>query len=336
MSELRVEQFRGGSLESVHRIHAAVVDCKGTAIAYAGNPQYVSFMRSAAKPLQALPLIKDGVVEEFAITAQELALACASHNSEVEHVELVASFLARLGYSEGDLACGPHKSLLPELDSHPQDAECEPTLAPESKLASNCSGKHTGMLALAKHHEWPSDGYHQKDHPVQRRCLAEISQWSDVPEGDIGCGVDGCGVVTFALPLRNMALAYARLAAQESEPERRVFAAMTAHPHLVAGTRRLCTELMRAYAGEVVAKVGAGGVYLAALLDSKLGIALKVEDSNARAAEVALLRVLAELGVPDVELRLEAFAHPRVYNTRGEVVGSVCSVGGLAFSNTES
>ncbi len=122
MSELRVEQFRGGSLESVHRIHAAVVDHKGTAIAYAGDPRYVSFMRSGAKPLQALPLIKDGVVEQFAITQPELALACASHNSEVEHVKLVASFLARLGYSEGDLACGPHKSLRPALDSHPQDA----------------------------------------------------------------------------------------------------------------------------------------------------------------------------------------------------------------------
>ena len=202
-----VELIRGNIVESRHRVHVAVVNAAGHCVAGAGDPDLVTFMRSAAKPFQALPLVEDGVVERFGLTSEDLALACASHSSEPEQVERVRAFLARVGAGEDQLLCRPHTPLSEHVA---RDYVARgTTLGP---VHSNCSGKHTGMLALARHHGWLTEGYTRPDHPVQRRCLAEVSRWTGVPEAKIGVGTDGCGVVTFAVSVRAMAGAYVRLA----------------------------------------------------------------------------------------------------------------------------
>src|SRR6266496_379141 len=200
-----VESHRGTILESRHRVHVAVVDTNGRLVAHAGDPEYRTFWRSAAKPFQALPLVEDGVAERFGLSRQDLALACASHSSEPAQVALVREFLQRVGCSERDLLCGPHRPL---SDAVASDYETRGVRL--TAVYSNCSGKHTGMLALARHHGWPTEFYARIEHPVQQRCLESVSRWTDVPREGLGIATDGCGVATFALPLRNMALAWAR------------------------------------------------------------------------------------------------------------------------------
>jgi L-asparaginase II len=281
----------------------------------------VTFWRSAAKPFQALPLVIDGVVDALRLTPRDLALACASHSSEPPQVELVRGFLAKIGCREADLACGPHTPL---SEAVAQDYRARG--ATLTAVHSNCSGKHTGMLALAKHRGWPIANYVAADHPVQRRCLEEVSRWSGVAQDKIGTGVDGCGVVCYALPVRAMALAYARLG-RGTPHAAQIVAAMLAHPELVAGEGRPCTELMRAFPGRVVAKVGAEGVYSALIVEEGLGVALKVADGYGAAAVLALGAVLDELGLGEPPPGLRA--RP-IRNSRGLVVGDMRVNGGLA------
>src|SRR2546427_2910761 len=201
-----VELRRGGVVESRHIVHVAVVDAEGRLVARAGNPDFVTFWRSAAKPFQALPLVTDGAADRFGLTTAELALCCASHSSEPGQVNLARELLQKIGCGERDLMCGPHTPLSETVAKDYQMRGVRLTA-----VYSNCSGKHAGMLALARHHGWPTEGYARLDHPVQRRCLAEVSRWTLVPEREIGVAVDGCGVACFALPLRSMGLAYGRL-----------------------------------------------------------------------------------------------------------------------------
>jgi L-asparaginase II len=314
MSALLVENRRGSFVESRHIVHAAVVNGLGELVAHAGDPDLVTFWRSAAKPFQALPLVEDGVADRFGLTREDLALACASHSSEQGQVALVREFLQRIGCTERELLCGPHRPL---SETVARDYETRGVRL--TAVYSNCSGKHTGMLALAKYHDWPTQFYTRVEHPVQQRCLAEVSRWTEVPAGRIGVAVDGCGVACFAMPLRNMARAYARL-------EGPILEAMLMHPELMAGEGRPCTEMMRAHPGRVVTKVGAEGVYSALLLQEGLGVALKVEDGHSVASALALAAVLAELGVKPQPASL--VARPTT-NSRGDVVGEMRVNGGL-------
>src|SRR5881392_4373058 len=207
---MRVEQLRGSWVEVVHEVHVAVVDSTGGLVARTGDPELVTFWRSAAKPFQALPLLEDGAAARFGLTSEELALACASHSSEPDQVARVRELLGKIGCSERDLLCGPHPPLSDRVAQDYQTRGVRLTAA-----YSNCSGKHAGMLALARHHAWPTEFYTRLEHPVQQRCLAEVSRWTDVPVADIRTAVDGCGVVCYGLPLTRMAMAYARLAIAE-------------------------------------------------------------------------------------------------------------------------
>ena len=320
-------------------MHVAVVDGAGRLVASAGDPDYRTFWRSAAKPFQALPLVEDGVAQRFGLTRQDLALACASHSSEQGQVALVREFLQRVGCSERDLMCGPHRPL---SDAVARDYETHGVRL--TAVYSNCSGKHTGMLALAKHHGWPPEFYARSEHPVQQRCLKSVSEYTDVPVESsppdplsvrsphpltpspfgraetIGVAVDGCGVACFALPLRNMALAYTRL-------DGPILEAMVHHPELIAGEGRPCTEIMRAHPGRVVAKVGAEGVYSALLIRESLGVTLKVEDGHSVASALAIASVLAELGLKP---QPAALLKKPITNSRGETVGEMRVNGGLA------
>lgn len=322
-SRNEVMVWRGASIESRHTVHVAVVDARGELRCSAGDPAFMAFARSAVKPVQALPLIDDGVADRFGFTTAELAVCCASHSGEPQHVDLAASILRRIGAGAEALACGPHMPFDDDAADALRSAGREP-----SRLHNNCSGKHAGMLALARHHGWPLEGYHEATHPVQQRMLREMAQWGDVEATSIVTAVDGCGVVTFGMSVQSLARMFAALSVSTRRNEgaaARVIRAMLQHPEVVGGTHRMCTALMRASGGRIFAKVGAEGVYCAGIPGAELGVALKVQDGSQRAAEPALLEVLRMLGVlGDHELaELDSWARPRIRNTRGEVVGRV-------------
>jgi L-asparaginase II len=332
MSDLRVEAIRGPAVESVHRVSAVVSDARGCIIATAGDPSLVTYWRSAAKPFQALPLVEDRVLERFGLGSDALALACASHSSEPRHLEVTDRMLAAIGCTEADLACGPHPPL-----GHRRAREVAAQGIHLTPRWSNCSGKHAGMLALAKHRGWPTEGYEVAGHPVQDRILTAITRWTGVTRADLVLGVDGCTVVCHGLPVSAMVRAYASLASAPTDALRRVRDAMLEHPDLVAGEGRVCTDLMRAMPGQVIAKVGAEGIHCAALPAAGIGIALKVEDGDMRASGPALLEVLRALAprlpavarLPGDALRSTA-VHP-IRNTRGVRIGEVRAAGTLRF-----
>ncbi len=311
---------RGGLEESRHRIHVAVVDGEGRLVARAGRPDRVTLMRSAAKPFQALPLVADGVWGHYELGSEELALCCASHGGEPRHVDGVRRILGRIGVPEDALACGPHLPLH-EATAH----RLLRTGGEPERIHNNCSGKHAGMLALARYRGWPLEGYHRPEHPVQERMRGQVQRSAGLDPDAIRSAVDGCGVVAFALPLLAIARAFGGLVggADRDEPaERAVVAAMTAHPFLVAGTDRLCTRLMEACGGSMVVKVGAEGVFGVGDRRSGVGIAIKVEDGSRAAAEVGVVAVLERLGLlgTDVREALAAWRPKVVRNTRGEDV----------------
>jgi L-asparaginase II len=333
-TDFRVESTRGDLVESVHRVSLAVVDLNGRLVAEAGNPDLAAFWRSAAKPFQALPLVADGAADRFGLDSRELALACASHSSEPVHLTVVDGMLRKVGVSEGDLACGPHPPLSPAVAE--QVVRQGIAMSPRW---SNCSGKHTGMLALARAHEWPVAGYERKGHPVQQRILAEVERWTGLPADRLAFAVDGCTVVCFGLPLRAMALAYARFGVSPEPAAARLRDAMVAHPQLIGGQGRLCTDLMAALPGRVVAKVGADGVYCAALPAAGLGLALKVEDGDMRSSAPALLAALGQLagrlvvGFDAAEWPAAVAPHAAlpIQNTRGALTGMLRAAGELRF-----
>ena len=251
MSGVVVE--RAGLVESVHRVHVAVVDSEGRLTASVGDAERVVFHRSTAKPFQAVPLVDDKVAERFGLTSEDLALCCSSHNGEPEHESLAQSILSKAGLDDSDLECGPH---LP-LDETTAQALLRTGGSPRS-IHNNCSGKHAGMLALAVAHGWPTRGYIRPEHPVQVRMVSEMGRWTRLQKDEIGLGQDGCGVVSFATPLASLAGGFARLGGADGPPKQ-IVAAMCAHPFLVAGTGRFGTALGDAAEGRLFGKTGRRG-----------------------------------------------------------------------------
>ena len=335
MNDLRVETIRGPLVESVHEVSAAVVDREGRRVASVGNPDLVTFWRSSVKPFQAIPLVDDGAADRFGFSEDEIALCCASHSSEPVHLETVDRMLAKIGCRESDLACGGHPPLSEEVARRVARDGTE--LTPRW---SNCSGNHTGMLALAVHHGWPIVGYHLAGHPVQQRLLEEVSRWTDVPAADLHQAVDGCDTVCFGLPLANMALAYARLGTSNDPAARRIRESMTGNPLLAGGSARPCTDIMIAAGGTVVAKIGAEGVYGASVIGDGLGIALKVHDGGMRSAPIALIAILQQLADQGVLTQsaewlesLNSHATMTLTNTKGLVTGAFRPAGTMRVSS---
>lgn len=261
-------------------------------VAAAGDPSFLTFLRSSAKPLQALPLAR----ERDDVDDRDLAIASASHLASDEQLEAVRSLLAKAQSSEDDLECGPFEG---------------------SKLKHNCSGKHAGMLALCRARDWLLPGYSRPDHPCQHAMLAEVADAANVNAEKIPTAIDGCGVVTFALPLQAMALAFSRL--DRLDGGNAVTDAMRAHPELIRGPGAVDTELMRAQRGWI-AKGGAEGLLCAAGPDA-LGLALKVEDGDARAMRPALGSFLERLGFAP-----GPFGPTEVRNSRDELVGDLATI----------
>jgi L-asparaginase II/alkylhydroperoxidase/carboxymuconolactone decarboxylase family protein YurZ len=311
---------RGSVIESRHTVHAAVVDAEGGLRASIGQLVEPVFFRSAAKLFQALPLVEDGGVEHFGLTPPEIAVTCGSHGGEPLHVAVVASLLAKAGLTPEALRCGAH----PPMHA-PSAAELYRQGTPPGRIHNNCSGKHAGMLALAQLHGWPLEDYLEPDHPVQRRMLESVAAWTGIAPSGFLMGGDGCGVPAFAAPLPVLALGFARWMEAALRGSRdgaegapaRVLQALEAAPEQLAGTGRLCTALVAGSEGRLVVKLGAEGVYGAALVrrGEVLGLALKVSDGAWRAVEVALVSALAALD-PSLE-ELEGLRVPLGWGAGG-------------------
>ena len=329
-----VEVTRGGITESRHRGHVIAVEPDGEIVAYLGAPETVTFLRSSAKPHQAIPLVASGAADRFEFTEKEIALACASHSGEPIHTEVAASMLEKIGLPPSALKCGVHEPFSPEATRLLRERGEQPNV-----LQNNCSGKHAGMLALALHLGAPTETYDQADNPVQLEIGRIVAKFSDIAIENIAVGVDGCGVPVFGITVKAMALMYARLISTPVEFDepvreacRRIVAAMTNFPEIVGGTSdRLDTEMMRAADGRLVSKVGAEGVYTVGVLPCEkwpqgLGLAIKIEDGDDhRARPTVVIEALRQLGVLTDE-SLEAvskYAFFAVRNRRGDVVGEV-------------
>ena len=287
---LSVLVVRGETVEARHCVHlVAVLD--GRIVAASGNGRLVTLMRSAAKPLQALLLARDRPDAD----ERDLAIASASHRADAAQLEAVRALLAKAPATDEELECGTVGE-------------------PPARIRHNCSGKHAAMLAVCAARGWRRDGYRLPEHPLQQEVLRELAAAADVPAAGMPTAVDGCGVVTFALPLDRMALAFSRLHELAGGP--RVAAAMRAYPDLIRGGRSPDTLLMRTGDGWV-AKGGAEGVFCAVRGDG-LAVAAKVEDGNPRALPPALGAFLAQLGEP-----LEELADHPLHNSRGERVGEI-------------
>lgn len=330
-----VEVWRGSIVESRHRGHVVAVEPTGNVVARLGQPQVTTFLRSSAKPFQAIPLVATGAADRFGFTEKEIAIACASHNGEPIHTETVAGMLEKIGLPESALKCGVHEPFSTEVAERLRAEAGRPTV-----LHNNCSGKHTGMLALALHIGAPVETYDQIENPIQQLILRAVSKFSDIPADRIALGVDGCGAPVFGVPVRAMALMYARLAAPPESFDaegfgyaaRRIFHAMTAHPEIVGGrAERLDTKVMLAGGGQIVSKVGAEGVYTAGVLPSEdwphgLGLALKIEDGeDRRSRPTVVIESLRQLGIlnEDALDELAPYSSFVVRNHRGDRVGEV-------------
>jgi len=321
--ELDVAVSRGEGTESEHRVHAAVVGEGDELLGAARDGHAFTFWRSCAKPFQIIPFLASGGFDALGWDETQLAVSCASHGGEPEHVALVEGMLHDIGLEEGDLACGPHEPSSQRGAKVLRESGGRPT-----RLHNNCSGKHTAMMALARHKGWPTQGYERQDHHVQRGILQEVALWTDIPCSKIVQAVDGCGAVVFGMTLERMARAYSRFAvaaARGEEFPRRIVDAMSNHAFLVGGTDRFDSALIEETGGRVVSKVGAEGVHCALLTERGIGIAVKVEDGAQRAQVPALLRILQELdAVPSpLSPRLAEWMRRPVKNTRGESVGEV-------------
>jgi L-asparaginase II len=331
-SQQIVEVWRGPIIESRHRGHLAAVDGTGASVASLGSPNTVTFLRSSAKPFQALPSLVSGAADRFGFTEQEVAISCGSHNGEPIHVATVTSMLRKIGLDQAALKCGAH-------EPYSQQVAREMIRRGElpSVLQNNCSGKHAAMLGLAKHIGAPIETYDGPENPVQQMILKTVADFAGVPVEDIVVATDGCGAPVFAISVRAMALMYARLVAppedfdeRTRESCKRIVAGMIHFPEMIGGTtKRLDTELMRAGRGRFISKIGAEGVYTVGILPSAdwphgLGLALKVEDGDDhRARPPAVIDALRQLGVlePADLNTLSEYSPTIISNRRGDHVG---------------
>lgn len=320
------EVTRGPLVENRHRGHVAIVDWQGKLLYSAGDPYHKTYWRSSAKPIQALPVVEYGAADHYGIVPKELALFCASHNGEAFHTETIVRIFAKLGLDPGLLQCGVH----PPLDKETANALLLAHTAPTS-LHSNCSGKHSGMLTLAKYLGLDLHTYLELNHPLQQIILDYIADMTAYAKTALSIGVDGCGVPVHGLPLYNMSLAYGRLARPEGlGPKReqacaRLTAAMMEHPEMVSGTTGFCTKLMQVGAGSLVAKGGAAGVYCVGVIGEGIGITVKCEDGASRGREPVVVEILSQLGLLTTQqlTALAEFHRPQNINHRQEKCGEV-------------
>jgi L-asparaginase II len=335
-SEPLVRVMRGDVVESEHRGAFASVErpsppgaeVRGEFVCSRGDPERLVFYRSASKPLQALEVVACGAADAFGLSPRELAVAAGSHSGEAFHLEAVRSILSKAGVPESALRCGGHRSANPDVAfAQKRDG------VPVTSILSNCSGKHAAMLAAAKHRGEPLEGYLDPAHPVQRAITDHVRRFAGLERSALAVETDGCGAPAIALPLVAMARSLARFGAPDggipaalAEAARRIGAAMTAHPEMVAGTDRFDTDLMRAGEGALIAKAGAEGVHVVSVPARRMGLAVKVDDGNDRGYRTVVVEELRRrdlLTDAAAAALLEKHAPPVVRSLAGVPVGRV-------------
>jgi len=318
-----IETTRGGTPECLHLGSIAVMNDQGQVIAQAGDAHMQTFTRSTLKALQALPLMTSGAADAFGFDSRDLAMACASHNGEEMHALQVDAMLSKAGLGYKRLACGCHLPLRFTYTS---------ALPPDDLVYderhNNCSGKHAGFLAACVHQGLPVEGYVEPSHPLQRQVRSAVARVCRMGEDTMPMGLDGCSAPNYAMPLSQLALAYARLASGAQDPEfgdafERLSSAMTAHPELVSGTDRNDLAFMQAGGGDWVSKVGADGVQVVASRSRRQALALKIIDGNKTALFAATIEALDQLGWLSESQReaLEPWRAAQIVNARGLIVG---------------
>lgn len=328
-----VEVLRGGVVESAHRGAVAVYDADGKPVLEIGDTERPVFPRSAVKAIQALPFVESGAADAYGFGERELALACASHSGEPEHVELARSMLAKAGLDETALECGAHWP-----SSHEATIALARSGGSPGALHNNCSGKHSGFLCTCRHLGIEHRGYVRADHREQEMVREAMESVTGAVHDADHRGIDGCSIPTYAVPLRSYALGFARMATgsglppQRAKAAQRLLQACMAEPFLVAGTGRADVALMQAAPGRIFVKTGAEGVYCAAVPELGLGIALKCDDGAGRGAEVMIAAILAKLFETDEALaaKLAELANPPIDNRVGLKVGALRPAEALA------
>jgi L-asparaginase II len=321
-----VEVTRGNLVESRHRGMVVAVDGSGKTVFSLGETDAAVFPRSACKAMQALPLMETGAADAYGFGNKELALACASHSGEPAHVALAAAMLAAAGRDVSALECGEHWSF--NQDTIIAQAR---SLKYPTQLHNNCSGKHAGFICACCHGGEETAGYVTYDHPLQREIRGVMESLTGAALAHDNCGIDGCSIPTYAVPLKGLAHGFARMVTGDGlEPlrakaSRRLVEACMAEPFYVAGTRRACTRLMQAAPGRIFAKTGAEGVFCAAIPEKGIAIALKCEDGATRAAEAMVAATLARFfrDEPELHASLMAQANHSMRNWNGIHVGDV-------------
>ncbi len=322
-SQLVVKVRRGPMVESQHEVALIVSDLKGQCPVALGDPEALVMPRSAIKPLQALVMVECGAPAAFDLDARHLSFACASHNAEEPHLDLARDWLGRLGLGDDDLECGAHAPLNPLTGGPRYKVE------PAGRISNNCSGKHLGFLSACRQRGWPAKGYIKARHDLQQAILGVMEQVCATDLSTAPLGIDGCGIPTLGVPLGHLALGMARFGLPQDLPDARAEAcqslmqAVWQEPFFIAGSDRCCTAVNAQMKGRVLAKVGAEGVYCAALPELGLGLALKAQDGSKRAAETALMWALDHLGVLTLQDRsaLATYHAPLIFNSLGEEVG---------------
>jgi len=315
---------RSGVVESTHRGAVCVMDSEGEVVLAAGDINRPVLPRSAIKPLQAIPFIESGAADVWKCSAEEIALACASHNADPIHLRTAQGWLHRLGMPESALACGPHLPL-----GHMSAVRMEASGETPTRLHNNCSGKHLAMISTTMHLKEPVDGYQHPGHPVQQRICQTLYEMTDIDLSGATATVDGCTAPCWGIPLSAIARGFARFADTRGLPisrqsaVRRLKVAIAIHRELVAGAGEFDTALMDRKNQALVIKTGAEGVYVAALPNFGLGVAIKIDDGAKRAAEVAVAAVLRYLELLDDTdwSALRPYVEPPIRNTAGDIVG---------------
>jgi L-asparaginase II len=330
------EVTRGDFVESIHHAAAAVVDHKGELIAQLGSADYVIYARSSLKPFQALAAVQRGFPDRFGLTDRHLALACASHSAEDRHLETAREMLDAIGVTVDDLGCGAQ---IPLLYSYSNQAV--PPKESFTPLHNNCSGKHLGMLALAKLLDSPTVNYLEYDSPVQTVIREQIFAALELEPNGVPAAIDGCSVPNYAVPLHALARGFARLAASVGpDPawngdlgaaSARIVSAMRTHPEMISGDGRFDLELARGTNGRVFSKAGGEAVECLGIPERNWGIAVKIIDGHHRALGALVVWILNELGLlSDSELQaLDTYVHPVLRNHRGWQIGTIRMIGQL-------
>ncbi len=315
---------RAGKTESEHWGHAAIVDSAGRLVRGIGSPEVPTFLRSSAKPFQAMTSIEIGAADRFGWTSSEIAVTCSSHDASSEHLAIVRGILAKGSLDESAFRCGPH----PPIDNQTREQLVREGVSP-SPIHNNCSGKHAGMLLACLAAGWPTTAYESTTHPLQQAIRETVARLSGIDASSIPTGVDGCAVPTFFLPVRSIALLFARLADPDSlsEPDAlaafRVRQAMQEHPRLVSWRGHLTDKLGQHLGTQLVSKGGAEGVFGIGLPEQRLGIAIKMLDGSARGIAAVACRLLAEFFPQADWSKIESDIHPPILNTRRDIVGDI-------------